>query len=207
MHGSQLEPWASVNDMDQRPVGPVDVIVGLGANIGDALGSLRSAVAALADTPRVEVAGVSPLARTAPVGGIDQPDFFNAVVHLRTTLSARELFYVLRGIEQAHGRVRDQAWGPRSLDLDLIAYDGLLDSDDELTVPHPRAHERAFVLLPWAAMSPAAFLPGLGGGPVAQLADMAPDRAGVRWLAPGWDELPPPPPLQPGDDPVRAWTV
>jgi dihydroneopterin aldolase/2-amino-4-hydroxy-6-hydroxymethyldihydropteridine diphosphokinase len=200
------EPWASVNNMDQVPSIPVDAIIALGANVGDALGTLRSALDDLRATPGLSVMAVSPLARTAPVGQVEQPDFFNAVVHVRTTLSARQLFHNLGRIEDAYGRSRTQPWGPRTLDLDLIAYDGLIDADDELTVPHPSAHERAFVLLPWAAMTPGAFLPGLGGGPVEVLAQQAPDRPGVRWLAPGWDGIEEQESYEAGEPP-RAWAI
>jgi len=178
--------WALVDSLDQRPSEPVDAIVALGANVGDALATLRSAIDALRALNGLWVVGISPLARTAPVGAEDQPEFFNAVVHVRTDLSARSLFRLLALIEDAHGRVRHQEWGPRTLDLDLIAYDCLIAGDDELTVPHPRAHQRAFVLLPWAYMYRRAFLPGVDGGMVAALAAKAPDRAGVRWLATDW---------------------
>ncbi|MDR3359790.1 MAG: 2-amino-4-hydroxy-6-hydroxymethyldihydropteridine diphosphokinase, partial [Bifidobacteriaceae bacterium] len=178
---------ASNGAADEAPETPVDAIVALGANLGEALGTLRSALDDLREEPGIEVAAVSPLARTAPIGRPDQPDFFNAVAHIRTTLSPRMLLRTLQGIEEKHGRQRAGRWAPRTLDLDLIAYDTLLIDEDELTIPHPRAHERAFVLVPWSLMSPNAFLPGLGGGPVAALAESAPDRSGIRWLAPAWD--------------------
>jgi dihydroneopterin aldolase/2-amino-4-hydroxy-6-hydroxymethyldihydropteridine diphosphokinase len=177
----------AVAAVDLTPEEPVDAIVALGANLGEALSTLRSALDDLRDEPGIEVAAVSPLARTAPVGRPDQPDFFNAVAHIRTTLSPRTLLHTLQGIEEKHGRQRTGRWAPRTLDLDLIAYDTLLADEDELTIPHPRAHERAFVLVPWSLMSPKAFLPGLGGGPVATLAESAPDKGCIRWLAPDWD--------------------
>jgi dihydroneopterin aldolase/2-amino-4-hydroxy-6-hydroxymethyldihydropteridine diphosphokinase len=176
-----------VQSLDEAPAEPADVVVAMGSNLGDSLATLRGAVRDLRGEPGIEVVEVSPLARTAPVGTTGQPDFFNAVVHLATTLSPRALLHTLQGIEDKYGRERTERWGPRTLDLDLIAYDCLLAGDDELTVPHPRAFERAFVLVPWAEMTPDAFLPGLGGGHVSRLAEDAPDRMGVRWLAPGWD--------------------
>ncbi|MDR0944748.1 MAG: 2-amino-4-hydroxy-6-hydroxymethyldihydropteridine diphosphokinase [Bifidobacteriaceae bacterium] len=177
-------------DLDTPPRWPADAILGLGANLGDALGTLRDAVTDLSSVPGIEVIGVSPLARTKPVGNTDQPDFFNAVVAIRTTLSPRSLLDTVAGIEEQHGRTRTEHWGPRTLDIDIVAYDTLLAGDDELEIPHPRAHERAFVLLPWATLSPDAFLPGLDGGSVQALAERAPDRDGVRWLALDWMTLP-----------------
>jgi dihydroneopterin aldolase/2-amino-4-hydroxy-6-hydroxymethyldihydropteridine diphosphokinase len=176
-------------DLDSPPRWPADVILALGGNVGDALGSLRAAVEDLASVPGIEILGVSPLARTRAVGP-DQPDFFNAVVAVRTTLAPRALLHTIQGIEDQHGRARNQPAGPRTLDIDIVAYDTLLAADEELTLPHPRAHERAFVLLPWATLSPSAFLPGLDGGAVAMLADVAPDRDGVRWLALDWLTIP-----------------
>jgi dihydroneopterin aldolase/2-amino-4-hydroxy-6-hydroxymethyldihydropteridine diphosphokinase len=176
-----------VASIDQVPDHPVDAIIGLGANLGEALATLRSALADLREEPGIEVVAVSPLARTAPVGYENQPDFFNAVAHIRTTLSPRALLRTLQGIEEKHGRQRSVRWGPRTLDLDLIAYDTLLADEEDLTLPHPSAHERSFVLVPWSLMAPGAFLPGLGGGPVADLAEAAPDKGCIRWLAPDWD--------------------
>ncbi|MDR2567296.1 MAG: 2-amino-4-hydroxy-6-hydroxymethyldihydropteridine diphosphokinase [Bifidobacteriaceae bacterium] len=176
-----------VSSIDQVPSEPADAIVALGANIGEALTTLRSALNDLREEPGIEVVAVSPLARTAPAGYEDQPDFFNAVAHIRTALAPRALLRTLQGIEEKHGRQRGIRGGPRTLDLDLIAYDTLLADEDELTLPHPRAHERSFVLVPWSLMAPGAFLPGLGGGPVDDLARSAPDQGSIRWLAPDWD--------------------
>jgi len=172
--------------LDERPPGPVDIVLSLGANLGPAADTLRAAVAELTRTTGVEVTRVSPLARTAAVGGPEQPDFLNAVVLARTTLAPRELLRVCQGIENAHGRERHVHWGPRTLDVDIVVYDSVLAVTDDLELPHPRAYQRAFVLQPWAQADPEAVLPGLGGGPVAVLADTAPDRDGVRWLALDW---------------------
>ncbi|GHS89960.1 hypothetical protein AGMMS50218_17280 [Actinomycetota bacterium] len=129
---------------------------------------------------------MSPLARTAPVGGPEQPDFLNAVVIARTTLSARDLLRTTQRIEADHGRERLEHWGPRTLDIDIVLYGSTLAVTDDLELPHPRAHQRAFVLQPWAQLRPDAQLPGLGGGPVAVLAATAPDREGIRWMALDW---------------------
>ncbi|MFI6425701.1 2-amino-4-hydroxy-6-hydroxymethyldihydropteridine diphosphokinase [Promicromonospora sp. NPDC050880] len=172
---------------DEVPAGYVDVVIAIGANLGDPQATMRSAVAELDRMPGLQITDVSPLARTAAVGGPeDQPDYLNAVLLARTTLPARALLHACLEIENLHGRTRDERWGARTLDVDLITYGTLTDSADDIEVPHPRAHERAFVLEPWSQIAPDAVLPGLGGGPVAQLAATAPDRTGIRWLALDW---------------------
>jgi len=160
--------------------------------------------------PGIEVDNISPLARTAPVGLTGQPDFFNAVILVQTRLSARQLLRVLQMVEQLHGRMRTSRWGPRCLDLDLISYGSLVAQDGQLTLPHSRAWQRAFVLVPWAQISPEAVLPGPRGGAVARLAEVAPDLGGVRWLSPNWkvpkddpiDELESAGPHLEGDNPI-----
>ena len=184
--GAPLEQPASVDVLDQRPAIPVDVVIALGSNLGPSQETLREVVAELHQLPGLEVVDVSPLARTAPVGGPDQPDYLDAVVLGRTTLAPRELLHALQLLEDRHGRERHERWGPRTLDLDIVVYGSVLAVTDDLELPHPRAHQRAFVLQPWAQVDPGAVLPGLGGGPVAQLADTAPDRDGVRWMALDW---------------------
>lgn len=177
--------------LDDAPAEPVDVVLALGANLGSAQETLRDAVSDLAGTRGIEVTDVSPLARTAAVGP-EQPDYLNAVVLARTTLSPRDLLRATQAIEHAHGRERAERWGPRTLDVDIVVYGSVLAVTDDLELPHPRAHERAFVLEPWSQVDPEAVLPGLGGGPVAQLAATAPDRGGVRWLALDWLTAPVP---------------
>lgn len=201
--------------MDEVPTGSVDVVLALGANLGDPQATLRSAVTALDRVAGLQITDVSPLARTAAVGGPDQPDYLNAVLLARTTLSARELLHATQDVEAEHGRVREEHWGPRTLDVDVIVYGTLTAVSDDLELPHPRAHERAFVLEPWAQVAPDAVLPGLGGGPVAALAATAPDRAGIRWLALDWltDDAPagdggrPPAPEAPAPLPSRPVAI
>ncbi|RMI03740.1 2-amino-4-hydroxy-6-hydroxymethyldihydropteridine diphosphokinase, partial [Cellulomonas triticagri] len=178
--------------LDAAPDAPVEVVLGIGSNLGAAQDTLRDAVADLADSPGIEVVDVSALARTAPVGGPDQPDFLNAVVVARTTLSPRDLLRATAEVERRHGRERTVRWGPRTLDVDIIVYGQVSAVTDDLELPHPRAHQRAFVLQPWAQVQPDAVLHGLGGGPVAALAATAPDREGVRWLALDWLTAPVP---------------
>lgn len=124
--------------------------IGIGANLGDREGTLRSAVESLAATPGVEVVAVSTLRETAPVGPIlDQPPFLNGAVALETTLEARELLELLLRIEADHGRTRESPHGgPRTLDLDLLVHGDERIDEPGLTIPHPRLRERAFVLEP-----------------------------------------------------------
>ncbi len=142
------------------------VVIALGANLGDREGTIRQAVLALATHPAIRVLHGSPLVETPALrpGGVDEaaPAYLNAVVELDTTLSAYGLLAVLHQIEDAHGRTRAERWGDRTLDLDLIVFGRERIIEPGLVVPHPRAHERAFVLAPWAAMDESAVLPGRG---------------------------------------------
>ena len=131
-------------------------VVSLGANIGDPKANLDLAVALLREA--TEVIEVSSYLQTKPVGGPEQPDYLNAVAIVESELPAKDLLAVLNGIETAMGRTREIHWGPRVIDLDLIQYGGLLVSDEKLTLPHPRAHERRFVLAPWFEIEPEAIL-------------------------------------------------
>lgn len=180
-------------DLDAEPAEPVEVVLALGGNVGDARTTLRAAIDDLSSSDLLDVVGIAPLAKTAAVlqpDAVAQPDFLNTVVIARTSASPRAVLELAHEIEAVHGRTRGQRWGERTLDIDVIAYGSVSSSDPELSLPHPRANERAFVLVPWAHLDPDAFLPGLGGGPVAALADTAPDRSGVRWLALDWYEQP-----------------
>ena len=152
-------------------------VLALGSNRGDRLETLRRAVKALADTPGLRVLAVSPVYETDPVGGPEQPDYINAVVLAETSLTPRALLEQAFAVEDAFGRVRDLRWGPRTLDVDVIALGGLVVSEPDLQVPHPRAHLRAFVLVPWRDVDPAAALPGVGEV-TTLLASM--DESGVR---------------------------
>ncbi|PFG40298.1 dihydroneopterin aldolase/2-amino-4-hydroxy-6-hydroxymethyldihydropteridine diphosphokinase [Georgenia soli] len=173
----------------RRPARPVPLVLALGANLGDAVGTLREAVTELAHAAGVSLTTVSPLARTAPVlapGQASQPDYLNAVVLGTTTLAPAEVLALAHRVEDDHDRRRTERWGARTLDVDVVAYGDLVSDDPELTLPHPRAHERAFVLAPWARAEPTAVLPGPHGGPVADLAARARDRATLTWAGEDW---------------------
>jgi 2-amino-4-hydroxy-6-hydroxymethyldihydropteridine diphosphokinase len=143
------------------------VVIALGSNLGDRMDNLQNAIDALFDSPGLKFVAVSPVYETSPVGGPPQPDYLNAVLMADTTLPAQALLERCHGVEATLGRTRDERWGPRTLDLDLIVYGDEVSKDPELTLPHPRAHERAFVLAPWLAADQDAALPGYG--PVADL--------------------------------------
>jgi 2-amino-4-hydroxy-6-hydroxymethyldihydropteridine diphosphokinase len=152
-------------------------VLALGSNLGNRLDLLQDTVDALADTPGCEVVAVSPIYETEPVGGPEQPAYLNAVVIVETILSPELLLERGHAIESAFDRVRAERWGPRSIDVDLITYGDQTSDDPALTIPHPRAHERAFVLAPWHDVDPAAEI--IGRGPVAGLLAAASTR-GVR---------------------------
>lgn len=135
--------------------------IGLGANLGDARATLRAALAALAAEPGVELVAVSSFWRSAPVDATG-PDFVNACAELRTTLAPEALLQLLLRLEQRHGRERPYRHAPRTLDLDLLLVDQLTWHSPTLVLPHPRLHQRAFVLRPLAEIAPALQLPGLG---------------------------------------------
>jgi len=171
------------------------VVIALGANLGGVQSTLQAAVRALADVDGLHIIAVSDLFETDPVGGPDQPVYLNAVVLARTRLAAFALLTELHAIEADRGRVRETRWGARTLDLDLIQYGDpesgseLVSQDPELMLPHPRAHERAFVLAPWWALDAEAQLRvGEALVPVSELLERA-DQDGIRpgpeW-SPSW---------------------
>jgi 2-amino-4-hydroxy-6-hydroxymethyldihydropteridine diphosphokinase len=138
------------------------VVLALGSNLGDRLANLQSGVDALCAEPGLQDVAVSPVYETAPVGGPGQPDYLNAVLVAATSLPARAVLRRGQAAEDALGRVRGERWGPRTLDVDVIVYGDQASGDAELTLPHPRAHERAFVLAPWHDVQPGAVIPGRG---------------------------------------------
>ncbi|KAA0010903.1 2-amino-4-hydroxy-6-hydroxymethyldihydropteridine diphosphokinase [Billgrantia pellis] len=147
---------------------PVDAFIGLGSNLDDPLDQVRRALEALAGLPLTTRIGTSRLYISRPVGPQDQPDFINAVAHLRTWLSPLALLDQLQALEQRHRRIRQRHWGPRTLDLDLLLYGDETVERPRLRVPHPEMAKRAFVLLPLAELAPRWRLPD--GRSVADLA-------------------------------------
>ncbi|MGW3950768.1 2-amino-4-hydroxy-6-hydroxymethyldihydropteridine diphosphokinase [Streptomyces sp. NPDC004752] len=153
-----------VDAADTTLQNPKRAVISLGSNLGNRLETLQGAVDALEDTPGVRIKAVSPVYETQPWGVEpgSQPSYFNAVVVLKTTLPPSSLLERAHAVEEAFHRVRDEHWGPRTLDVDIVAYADIVSDDPQLTLPHPRAHERAFVLAPWHDLDPDARLPGRG---------------------------------------------
>jgi len=141
--------------------------IGLGANLGDPRRQIRAALAALEKIPATRLTGQSSFYLSAPLGYSAQPDFVNAVAQIRTELAPRALLNALLEIERSLGRSRSHANAPRTLDLDLLLYDGTVIDEPGLRVPHPRMHTRAFVLAPLAEIAPGIDIPGQG--PIAPL--------------------------------------
>jgi 2-amino-4-hydroxy-6-hydroxymethyldihydropteridine diphosphokinase len=142
------------------------VVLALGSNLGDRLANLQRGVDEVCG-PDLDCLAVSAVYQTAPVGGPQQDDFLNAVLLADSTLPATAILERCQRAEAALGRVKTVRWGPRTLDVDIIACGSEVSTDPHLTLPHPRAHQRAFVLAPWLDVAPDAYLPG--HGPVADL--------------------------------------
>ncbi|MGW4873315.1 2-amino-4-hydroxy-6-hydroxymethyldihydropteridine diphosphokinase [Streptomyces chartreusis] len=153
-----------VDAADTTLSNPKRAVISLGSNLGNRLETLQGAIDALEDTPGVRIKGVSPVYETEPWGVEpgSQPSYFNAVVVLKTTLPPSSLLERAHAVEEAFHRVRDERWGARTLDVDIVSYADVVSDDPHLTLPHPRAHERAFVLAPWHDLEPEAQLPGRG---------------------------------------------
>ena len=153
-------------------------VLSIGSNVGDRMANLQSVLDALDANHDVEVVDVSPVYETEPIGGPEQEPFLNAVVRVRTLLDPRMLLDVTQRLEEARGRTRVETWGPRTLDVDLVHVAGYTITTSALTLPHPRAHERAFVLVPWHDVEPDAELPG--HGPIAALLPSVADQGVAR---------------------------
>jgi len=142
-------------------VAPIDAFIGLGANIGDRALQIDRACAEIAALPTTTLVARSALYASAPLDAAGG-EYLNAVVHVRTALAPHDLLHALQAIESRHGRVRPFAGAPRTLDLDLLLYGDRVQASDELTLPHPRLHGRAFVLVPLAEIAPERIVPGKG---------------------------------------------
>jgi len=187
----------------------IDAFIGLGANLGDRMETLRAAVEELAREPGFLLRGTSRVYETEPVGP-PQPRYLNAVARIGTLLSPRVTLRRLLEIEELLGRVRREHWGSREIDLDLLLYGDRIVSEGALRVPHPRLHERAFALVPLAEIAPEAYHPQMARTADELLAALPEaDRAGIRLVGPlrralfepepegGSDGGPPPPPPDP----------
>lgn len=148
-------------------------VVALGANLEEPVAAIELAISLLENS--TNLLARSSLFSTKPVGGPPQPDYINAVCIIDSDLPARDLLALLHGIEKSMGRVREERWGPRVIDLDLITFGDLLIEEEDLSLPHPRAHERRFVLEPWHEIDPDAELP-LHGRVSDILAELPPSK-------------------------------
>lgn len=163
------------------------VVIALGSNQGDVLANLSGAVEALAELPGFQIEEVSPLVRTEPVlepGALPQSDFYNVVLLGRTVIAPPMLLMETQHIERRFGRMTGRRWAPRTLDIDIIMIDRIRVSSKKLQLPHPRAHERAFVLYPWSLVDPDAEL--IDGTSVTDALAVAPDKAGVLSVQEDW---------------------
>ncbi|MDP1898653.1 MAG: 2-amino-4-hydroxy-6-hydroxymethyldihydropteridine diphosphokinase [Sulfurimicrobium sp.] len=160
------------------PTRPIRAFIALGSNLDDPAAQVSHAFSELDALPETSLAAHSSLYRSAPWGYSDQPDFVNAVAEIETRLEPRILLEMLLDIEHRRGRVREFLNAPRVLDLDLLLYDGLIHHEHGLTLPHPRMHERAFVLMPLTEIAPACAIPGHGTALecLAQCGGQAPER-------------------------------
>jgi hypothetical protein len=160
----------------------VRAVLALGGNLGDRKKTIKSAIRELKALETVVVVAKSPLVESHALteGGLDEskPNYLNGVVEIETTLKPGELLDAVRKIEMDHGRIRLERWGSRTLDIDIITYGNLIKSGKRLELPHPRAFQRSFVVVPWALMNPSAVLPGHG-----KVADLAEPLKHEVWIS------------------------
>ncbi len=171
-------PVRDVRVWIRRRAPQVQAVLALGTNLGEREARLQRALHLLESAEGISLEWTSPVIETDPVGGPEQGAFLNAVVGVRTNRGPFGLLELAQALERDARRERRVRWGPRTLDVDVICYGDLRSEDEDLTLPHPRAAERAFVLAPWAEVQPEAELPG--HGPIGQLLERCADRGGVR---------------------------
>lgn len=155
------------------------VYLSLGSNLGKREGFLKDAVKMLVNYPEIELIKASSIYETEPVGYSDQGNFLNMVVKLKTSLSAEQLLEICLHTEKELGRIRDIRWGPRTVDLDILLFNNENIKSEKLIIPHPRMHEREFVLVPLMEIDPAVQLPTLKA-PLNEVLNGIPDKEGVR---------------------------
>jgi 2-amino-4-hydroxy-6-hydroxymethyldihydropteridine diphosphokinase len=143
----------------EEPRADATVYLSLGSNLGDRRANLAAALKCLRETPGVHIHKVSRAYRTAPIGVREQPEFLNLAAGVRTTLEPLELLRATKNIERGLGRTLGERWGPRVIDIDILIYEGVAMETEELTLPHPRLTERAFVMVPLAEIAPDLALP------------------------------------------------
>jgi 2-amino-4-hydroxy-6-hydroxymethyldihydropteridine diphosphokinase len=148
-------------------------VLSLGSNLGDRMDNLQAGIDALFDAPGLDFIAVSPVYETKPVGGPEQDDFLNIVILADSRVAPKSLLERVLNIEEAMARTHEIRWGPRTLDIDIVMMGDVTSKEPELLLPHPRAHERAFVLVPWRDIDPDAELSGLG-----KVTDLLPAVAG-----------------------------
>lgn len=171
-------PFEDVRVRITRHASTVDAALAVGTNLGDRELRLARALEMIGQSERVRIVWTGPVLETDPVGGPQQGAYLNSVIGVHTDLDPFELLAVAQRAEHDAGRERRERWGPRTLDVDVITYGDLTLEDPDLVLPHPRAHQRAFVLAPWHAARPEAELPGHGG--IGELLELAEDRDGLR---------------------------
>lgn len=171
-------PFEDVRVRITRHAAAVGAVLAIGTNLGDREQHLARALEVLAQVPGVRIAWTGPVLETEPVGGPEQGAYLNSVIGVHTELGPFELLEAAHLAERDAGRERLERWGPRTLDVDVITYGDLVLEDPDLTLPHPRAHQRAFVLAPWHAARPDAELPGHGS--IGELLPNAEDADGLR---------------------------
>jgi len=177
--------------MNQVSTPTTRCLIALGSNLGDRLENLRAGATAIGDAAAIEVVAVSPLYETAPVGGPDgQGPYLNAAIAADTTLDAATLLALLHRIEAGRERQRVVHWGPRTLDLDLLVYGDLVADAATLQVPHPRMHERRFVMVPVCDIAPEVVHPRLGRTMRDLLADLPVEPGDLTRLTDTWHTIP-----------------